>query len=53
MLMFLGSSYIRHLDGIPSFFKYGVTANTIEPSPLDLSATTRGVLFGSSPRKTH
>lgn len=48
-----GNSYTRHRDLTPKLFKCGVTAKTTDPSPLDLSETTKSVVKGSSPRKTH
>ena len=51
--MFFGNSKIRPLDFTPIFFKYGVTASVIAPSPLVMSVTTSGVVSGSSPRFTH
>ena len=52
-LMLYGISYTRPLEGTPSFFKYGVTASVIVPSPFYMSATTSGVVNGSNPLLAH
>ena len=48
-----GTSNNRHRFFTPNAFKAGEIASVIAPNPRDASATTSGVVKGSTPKSAH